>query len=106
MEGITYNVRLWKIEVYRGKKVTTYKVRWTAAGKPWKRSFRTRAQAASFEAGLRTAAAKGEASGPGLSCRMRQRDWPSSKRVLSHSRICMAASSLPVGSPSAIAPPK
>ena len=61
MDGITYDVRLWKIEVYRGKNVTTYKVRWTTAGKPWKRPFRTRAQAASFEAELRSATARGEA---------------------------------------------
>ncbi|MGH3322231.1 MAG: tyrosine-type recombinase/integrase [Streptosporangiaceae bacterium] len=61
MDGITYDVRLWKTEVYKGSRVTTYKVRWTVSGKPWKESFRRRAQADSFRAELLAAARRGEA---------------------------------------------
>src|SRR6266568_3895273 len=61
MDNITYNVRIWKAEIYKGAKVTTYKVRWKVGARPWKESFRTQAQAANFEAGLRAATSKGEA---------------------------------------------
>jgi integrase len=61
MENITYDVRIWKPEVYRGAKVTTYTVRWKAGGRRWKQPFRVKAQADSFAAELRTAARKGEA---------------------------------------------
>ena len=49
MDNITYSVRIWKTETYKGAKATTYKVRWKTGAKPWKRPFRTKAQAASFE---------------------------------------------------------
>jgi integrase len=61
MASITYNVRLWKMEVYHGAHVTTYRVRWTTDGKPWRQSFRSKAQAVSFEASLRSAASRGAA---------------------------------------------
>jgi integrase len=61
MEGITYDVRIYKTEVYRGKTVTTYTVRWKAGPKLWKQPFRLKAQADSFQAELRAAARKGEA---------------------------------------------
>jgi hypothetical protein len=61
MAAITYDVRIWKSEIYHGSRVTTYKVRWTVGGRAWKQPFRTKAQAASFEAELRSAAARGEA---------------------------------------------
>jgi integrase len=61
MSDLTYDVRIYKTEVYKGARVTTYKVRWKAGSRHWKQSFRTRAQAASFEAELRSAASKGEA---------------------------------------------
>jgi integrase len=61
MENISYDVRIWKMDVYKGTKVTTYNVRWAVAGKPWKQPFRIKAQAVSFEAELRTAASKGVA---------------------------------------------
>ena len=42
MDNITYDVRIWKTEVYKGAKVTTYKVRWkTGDAPPWKEPFRT-----------------------------------------------------------------
>jgi integrase len=61
MDNITYDVRIWKTEVYKGANVTTYKVRWKTGPKPWKQPFRTKAQAASFEAELLSAARRGEA---------------------------------------------
>ena len=61
MDSITYDVRIWKTEIYKGAKVTTYKVRWKTGPRRWKQSFRTKAQAASFEAELRSAASRGEA---------------------------------------------
>lgn len=61
MDNITYDVRIWKADIYRGAKVTTYKVRWKTGLRPWKQPFRTKAQAASFEAELRSAARRGEA---------------------------------------------
>ena len=61
MDNITYDVRIWKTEIYKGAKVTTHAVRWKTGPRPWKQPFRTKAQAASFEAELRSAARKGEA---------------------------------------------
>lgn len=61
MDNITYDVRIWKSEIYKGEKVTTYKVRWKTGPRPWKKAFRTKAQAASFEAELRSAARRGDA---------------------------------------------
>ena len=58
----TYDVRLYKTEVWRGKKVTTYTVRWkTGSAAPWKSPFRTSAQAESFRSALMSAARTGEA---------------------------------------------
>ncbi len=61
MDSITYSVRIWKTETYKGAKVTTYKVRWKTGPRRWKQPFRAKAQAASFEAELRSAAGRGEA---------------------------------------------
>jgi len=61
MEDITYNVRLYKTDVYKGAKVTTYRVRWKAGPKVWKEPFRTRAQADSYRSSLLAAARNGEA---------------------------------------------
>jgi hypothetical protein len=61
MNGISYDVRIWAIETYRGAKVTTYTVRWKVGPKRWRRSFRIIAQADSFRAELLAAARRGEA---------------------------------------------
>ena len=61
MEETTYDVRVYKTEVYRGRKVSTYKVRWKTADKPWKEPFRLAAQADSYRSSLLTAARRGEA---------------------------------------------
>jgi integrase len=57
----TYDVRVYKTEVYRGTRVSTYKVRWKTGQRTWKRPFRNAAQAEVFRAELLSAARKGEA---------------------------------------------
>jgi len=61
MDNITYDVRIWKTEIYKGAKVTTYKVRWKTGTEKWKESFRHSAQADSFHSSLLIAARRGEA---------------------------------------------
>jgi integrase len=56
----SYAVKFWKTDVYRGARVTTYKVRWFVAQKPFKEPFRTAALAESFRAELMSAARRGE----------------------------------------------
>jgi integrase len=60
-EGTTYDARVYRTEVYKGREVTTYKVRWKVGGRLWKEGFRTAAQADSFRSALLTAARHGEA---------------------------------------------
>ncbi|AEH11010.1 MULTISPECIES: tyrosine-type recombinase/integrase [Protofrankia] len=57
----TYNVRIWEIETYKGRRVTTYWVVWLVDGKKFKEPYRNKAQAVSFRADLLSAARKGEA---------------------------------------------
>jgi hypothetical protein len=57
----TYDVRIWQIEEYKGKRTTTYKVVWIVAGRRWKESYKTAALAESFRSDLLSAARKGEA---------------------------------------------
>jgi integrase len=61
MNDITYDVRVYKTEVYQGKKVTTYYVRWKVAGDGWREPFRHSAQADSFRSKLLSAAKDGTA---------------------------------------------
>lgn len=61
MKDITYDVRVYKTEVYSGARVTTYRVRWSVGGKAWKEPFRLAAQADAFRSELLTAARRGEA---------------------------------------------
>jgi site-specific recombinase XerC len=60
-DDTTYDVRVYRTEVYRGTKVTTYKVRWRTDRRLWKEDFRNAALADSFRSSLLTAARKGEA---------------------------------------------
>lgn len=60
-DDITYNARVYRTRIYKGKKVTTYTVRWKVAGEEWTEPFRNSAQADSFRSALLTAARKGEA---------------------------------------------
>jgi hypothetical protein len=57
----TYDVRIYKTEVYRGSRTTSHTVRWKTAQRPWRRTFRNAAQADVFRAELLAAARKGEA---------------------------------------------
>lgn len=61
MNDTTYDVRVYKTEVYKGKNVTTYWVRWKTEHLRWKEPFRKAAQADSFRSSLLTAARNGEA---------------------------------------------
>lgn len=60
-EAITYNVRVYKTNVRKGKAVTSYHVRWRTGQKTWKSVFRRAAQADSFRSSLMAAARNGEA---------------------------------------------
>src|SRR5215831_8850032 len=60
-DGTTYDVRVYRTEVYKGAKVTTYKVRWKTGHRLWKEGFRNAALADSFRSSLLTAARRGEA---------------------------------------------
>ncbi len=60
-DSITYDVRVYRIEVYKGAKVTSYRVRWKAGHRLWRESFRNAALADSFRSSLLTAARRGEA---------------------------------------------
>jgi hypothetical protein len=59
--GTTFDVRVNRTEVYKGVKVTSYRVRWKTSHRVWREGFRTIAQADSFRSALLTAARKGEA---------------------------------------------
>jgi hypothetical protein len=76
----TYDVRLWRTEVYRGKRGNIYYVRWTVAGGPWKEPFKTSALAESFRSDLLAATRKGEAfdvdSGRPVSMQRANADMP------------------------------
>jgi integrase len=57
----TYDVHIWKTEVYKGQRGNTYWVRWQVAKKRWKEPFKAKALAESFRSELVSAARKGEA---------------------------------------------
>ncbi|WP_329117437.1 tyrosine-type recombinase/integrase [Streptomyces sp. NBC_01465] len=57
----TYNVKVWKIEIYKGQRKTTYTVRWTVDGKRERRPFDTEPLADSFRSELISAMRRGEA---------------------------------------------
>jgi integrase len=61
MNDITYDVRVYKTDIYKGKAVTTYWVRWKCGGERYKEPFRNSAQANSFRSKLLSAAKEGEA---------------------------------------------
>jgi integrase len=61
MHDISYDVRVYKLKVYKGAKVTTYWVRWKVGGAGFQEPFRHSGQADSFRSELNAAARKGEA---------------------------------------------
>lgn len=60
MTRISYDVRVWKTDVYHGARVTTHRVVWRVGARRWKRSFRTAAAAESFRAELVAASRRGK----------------------------------------------
>src|SRR5690349_21340850 len=63
-EDTTYDVRVYRTDVYKGTKVTTYRVRWKVGHRLWREGFRNAALADSFRSSLLSAARKGEAFSP------------------------------------------
>lgn len=61
MDGTTYNVKIWKTAVYKGKRKTTHTVRWELDGKEWRAPFGTKALADAFRSELVSATRRGEA---------------------------------------------
>ena len=59
-EDTTFDIRVYKTDVYKGARVTTYKVRWKTGHRLWKEGFRNAALADSFRSSLLTAARNGE----------------------------------------------
>lgn len=57
----TFDVRIWKTDVYEGKQSKTYWVRWAVAGERRKEPFKNSALAKSFKSQLVSAASRGEA---------------------------------------------
>jgi hypothetical protein len=60
-DSTTYDVRVYRSELYKDARVTTYRVRWKVGPRLWAEGFRNAAQADSFRSSLLTAARKGEA---------------------------------------------
>jgi integrase len=59
--AITYDVRMWGVRKYVGKKKTTHTVRWTVAGKEFPETFDTKGLAEAYMARLLTVMRTGEA---------------------------------------------
>lgn len=59
--AITFDVRIWGIRTYVGKKQTTHTVRWTVAGRELPETFATKGLAEAFHGRLLTAIRTGEA---------------------------------------------
>lgn len=61
MSNTTYDVRIWKTEVRKGKRRSSYHVRWIVAKRSFKSTFSTRALADSFRSKLVAAVSEGTA---------------------------------------------
>lgn len=57
----SYDVRIWKTEVYSGARTSTHTVRWIVGGRSWREPFKTAALAEAFRSELLRAARRGEA---------------------------------------------
>ena len=49
---VTYDVRVWKTEVYQGKTARSYVVQWKVGARRWKSRFKTAALGESFRSEL------------------------------------------------------
>lgn len=56
---VSYDVRVWSISRYQGKRGTTYTVRWAVGGKRHQRTYATHKPAEAFRADLLVAARDG-----------------------------------------------
>ncbi|SFC96520.1 Phage integrase family protein [Nocardioides terrae] len=56
----SFDVRVYKPYVYKGKRGNTYRVRWKVGDQPWARTFSKSAQADAFRSELMSAARRGE----------------------------------------------
>ena len=61
MTESSYDVRVYKTEVYKGKRKTTHYVRWSVGGRAFKRPHSTAALADSFRSDLVSAARRAAA---------------------------------------------
>lgn len=61
MTETSFDVRVWKVDIYRGSTTTTHTVRWAVAGRRQREPFRTAALADAFRSELLRAARRGEA---------------------------------------------
>jgi integrase len=59
-DDLSYDVRIWNVEVRTGKRGATYRVRWMVSGRRFVEPFPTRKLADSFRSGLQHAASRGE----------------------------------------------
>ena len=59
-DATTFDARVYRTEVYKGRQVTTYRVRWKVGPRLCKEGFRNAAQADSFRSAILTAARRGE----------------------------------------------
>lgn len=57
----SYDVRIWKTEVYSGQRRSTHTVRWSVAGRSWRQPHKTAALADAFRSDLVSASRRGEA---------------------------------------------
>lgn len=57
--GVTYDVQVWSVTRYKGKRKTSYSVRWRVAGKRFHRTFTTAKLAEAFRATLLVASRQG-----------------------------------------------
>lgn len=55
----TYNVRIWKVSTYKGKRGASYTAHWSVDGNRFRETFQTRALAESFRSKLMSAAREG-----------------------------------------------
>lgn len=57
--GLSYDVRIWKLDKYQGARKTSYTVRWSVGGKRHRRTFATAKLAEAFRAELLTETRRG-----------------------------------------------
>jgi hypothetical protein len=69
----TFDVRVWKLQAYKGKRSTTYTVRWSVAGREHRKTYSTQGLADAFRSELVSATRRGEAFNEVISCAQQSR---------------------------------